>query len=75
MPNSYVATVEFQNKDDVRAGLTKDKRRLDGREISVYLAWQSTLYVTNFADSTDDASIRQLFSQVRLTLIADFQHY
>ena len=64
MPNSHVATVEFQNREDVPAGLTKDKKRVDGHEISVSLAWQSTLYVTNFTDSTDDAAIRQLFSQV-----------
>lgn len=66
MPNSYVATVELQNRENVLAALTKDKKRLDEHEVSVYLAWQSTLYVTNFADSTDDAAIRQLFSQVCL---------
>ena len=69
MPNSHVATVEFQNKEDVSAGLTKDKKRIDDHEISVYLAWQSTLYVTNFADNTDDASIRQLFTQVFLIVL------
>lgn len=69
MPNSHVATVEFQNREDVPTGLTKDKKRIDGQEISVSLAWQSTLYVTNFADSVDDAWVRQLFSQVCAALI------
>lgn len=32
----------------------------------MYLAWKSTLYVTNFSEGTDDAVIRELFGSVRL---------
>jgi hypothetical protein len=35
-------------------------------EVSVHLAWRSTLYVTNFPEKTDDAIIRDLFGQVCL---------
>ncbi|KAI5116436.1 hypothetical protein M0805_006250 [Coniferiporia weirii] len=63
MSDFHVATVEFSEKESVPAGLTKDKKRIDGQEISVHLAWQSTLYVTNFPEKADDAYIRQLFGQ------------
>lgn len=46
------------------AALTKDKKRLREGEIAVHLAWKSTLYVTNFPESTDDAAVRDLFGQV-----------
>lgn len=52
-------------QDSVPAALTKDKKRLRGEEIAVHLAWKSTLYVTNFPESTDDAVVRELFGQVR----------
>lgn len=44
---------------------TKDKKRIGGKEIDVNLAWQSTLYITSFPESADDAAIRSLFSKVR----------
>jgi RNA recognition motif-containing protein len=50
----------------VPAALTKDKKRVHDTEISVHLAWRSTLYVTNFPEKFDDASIRDLFGQVSL---------
>ena len=31
----------------------------------MHLAWKSTLYVTNFPESADDKSIRELFGKVR----------
>lgn len=46
------------------AALTKDKKRLHDEEISVHLAWRSTLYITNFPESADDASMRDLFGKV-----------
>jgi hypothetical protein len=52
------------SRDSVPAALTKDKKRVHNHEISVHLAWESTLYVTNFPESADDASIRKLFAQV-----------
>ncbi|KAL5482584.1 PRP24 [Sanghuangporus weigelae] len=61
--NSHVATVEFQDRESVPAALTKDKKRLRDQEISVHVAWKSTLYVTNFPEKVDDAYIRELFGQ------------
>ncbi|KDQ16839.1 hypothetical protein BOTBODRAFT_129777 [Botryobasidium botryosum FD-172 SS1] len=58
-----VATVEFQNRESVPGALTRDKKRIDENEISVHMAWQSTLYVTNFPEKSDDAFIREMFGQ------------
>ncbi|OAX42119.1 hypothetical protein K503DRAFT_734215 [Rhizopogon vinicolor AM-OR11-026] len=66
MPETLVATVEFHTRDSVPAALTKDKKRVHETEISVHLAWRSTLYVTNFPEKFDDASIRDLFGQFGL---------
>ncbi|KAL4250529.1 hypothetical protein ABKN59_002266 [Abortiporus biennis] len=63
LPNSLVATVEFMDRDSVPAALTKDKKRVHDQEIAVHLAWQSTLYVTNFPEHADDAFIRDLFGK------------
>ncbi|KAF9257513.1 hypothetical protein L218DRAFT_910382 [Marasmius fiardii PR-910] len=63
LPNSTVATVEFLDRDSVPAALTKDKKRIRGNEIAVHLAWQSTLYITNFPETADDSFIRNLFSK------------
>ncbi|GJE88539.1 RNA-binding protein Prp24 [Phanerochaete sordida] len=63
MPNSLVATVEFMERESVPAALTKDKKRVHGEEIAVHLAWKSTLYVTNFPESADDSSVRELFGK------------
>ncbi|KAI0669180.1 RNA-binding protein Prp24 [Trametes maxima] len=63
LPNSLVATVEFMERDSVPAALTKDKKRIRGKEIAVHLAWRSTLYVTNFPESADDTFIRTLFNK------------
>ena len=52
-------------QDSVPQALTKDKKRIQGEEIAVHLAWKSTLYVTNFPEKTDDAAIRELFGKVR----------
>ncbi|KAH7922022.1 hypothetical protein BV22DRAFT_1131760 [Leucogyrophana mollusca] len=66
MPEGVVATVEFNTRDSVPAALTKDKKRIQDQEIAVHLAWKSTLYVTNFPEKADDASIRDLFGQYGL---------
>ncbi|KAG6833433.1 hypothetical protein H0H87_006799 [Tephrocybe sp. NHM501043] len=57
LAQTLVATVEFFERDSVPAALTKDKKQLDGQEVAVHLAWKSTLYVTNFPESADDAVI------------------
>ena len=46
------------------AALTKDKKRVRGKEIAVHLAWRSTLYITNFPEKADDTFIRTLFGKV-----------
>lgn len=66
MPETLVAMVEFYDRDNVPAALTKDKKRIHETEISVHLAWRSTLYVTNFPEKFDDTSIRDLFGQYGL---------
>ncbi|KAL0960935.1 hypothetical protein HGRIS_005940 [Hohenbuehelia grisea] len=63
LPNAHVATVEFMERDAVPAALTKDKKRIDGQEIAVHLAWKSTLYITNFPEALDDAGVRELFGK------------
>ncbi|KAG6841698.1 hypothetical protein C0991_007968 [Blastosporella zonata] len=63
LAQALVATVEFFDRDSVPAALTKDKKQLHGQEVAVHLAWKSTLYVTNFPESADDAVIRDLFGQ------------
>ncbi|KAG7088241.1 hypothetical protein E1B28_012255 [Marasmius oreades] len=63
LPNSTVATVELLDRDAVPAALTKDKKRIRGNEVAVHLAWQSTLYITNFPESADDPCIRNLFGK------------
>jgi squamous cell carcinoma antigen recognized by T-cells 3 len=60
--------VPDHQQDSVPAALTKDKKRVQNSEVGVHLAWQSTLYVTNFPEGTDDAQIRELFSAVGLSL-------
>lgn len=51
-------------QDSVPAALTKDKKRVKDQEVAVHLAWKSTMYITNFPESTDDDAIRELFGQV-----------
>jgi squamous cell carcinoma antigen recognized by T-cells 3 len=55
--------------------LTKDKKRIDGHEIAVHLAWESTLYVTNFPEKYDDASVRELFGKARLITFSSWLNY
>lgn len=62
------------SKESVPAALTKDKKRLRDQEVAVHLAWKSTLYVTNFPESADDAFMRDLFGNVRLNLPLDAHH-
>ncbi|KAF8798785.1 hypothetical protein BYT27DRAFT_7202479 [Phlegmacium glaucopus] len=63
LPRAFVATVEFFERDSVLPALTKDKKRLHDHEISVHLAWKSTLYVTNFPETSDDLFMRSLFGK------------
>jgi RNA recognition motif-containing protein len=66
MPEILVGTVEFAARESIPAALTKDKKRIEGTEVNVHLAWRSTLYVTNFPEKTDDFAVRDLFGQYGL---------
>ena len=61
---TLIARFDLCIQDSIPVALTKDKKRLRGEEIAVHLAWKSTLYVTNFPESADDTTIRELFDQV-----------
>jgi len=65
----FIATILTFHQDSVPSALTKDKKRLFDEEISVHLAWKSTLYVANFPESADDSYIRNLLGKVRLSII------
>ena len=71
LPHEYViqglrSYILIFAQESIPAALTKDKKRIEGTEVNVHLAWRSTLYVTNFPEKTDDSAIRDLFGQVRL---------
>ncbi|KAH9820103.1 hypothetical protein DFH28DRAFT_1052402 [Melampsora americana] len=61
--DNTVATVEFQEKESVLPAQTKDKKQLLDVEVSVTLAWRSTLYVTNFPEDGNDEWIRSKFGE------------
>lgn len=63
---SSTATVEFDTKEDVLAAQTRDGKYVEGRPIEVQIGTGSTLYVTNFPPSADEAYIRNLFKDVSL---------
>lgn len=60
------ATVEFMDRESVPAALTKDKKKIKDVQIQVQMAWKSTLFVTNFPETADDAWIRERFGKVSL---------
>ena len=61
----FTAKILTFHQDSVPSALTKDKKRLFDQEISVHLAWKSTLYVANFPESADDSYIRNLLEKAR----------
>lgn len=61
--DNTVATIEFQEKESVLPAQTKDKKQLLDVEVSVTLAWRSTLYVTNFPEDATDEWIRPKFGE------------
>ncbi|KAF3932158.1 hypothetical protein ABW20_dc0108305 [Dactylellina cionopaga] len=58
---SATASIEFQTAADVLAAQTRDKKRLKGREVTVQIGHNTTVYVTNFPPTTDEEWIRELF--------------
>lgn len=67
VPSNY--RLNSSTQENIPAALTKDKKRIHGHEITVHLAWKSTLYVTNFPPSMDDLGMRTFFGKVGLPLI------
>ncbi|PWW76639.1 hypothetical protein C7212DRAFT_279352 [Tuber magnatum] len=55
------ATVEFENREDVLTAQTKNLKIVDGHSIEVQVGTGSTLYVTNFPPTADEAYIKDLF--------------
>ncbi|PGH23538.1 hypothetical protein AJ80_02318 [Polytolypa hystricis UAMH7299] len=60
--NSITAIIEFNTRDDAVTAQTRDQKTFDGHTISVSLGSGSTLFVTNFPPTADEAYIRELFS-------------
>ena len=61
---SATATIEFDSKEDVLTAQTRDMKTFDGNAIQVQVGTGSTLFVTNFPKTADEAYIREKFSQV-----------
>ncbi|KAL1968177.1 hypothetical protein VTN77DRAFT_2012 [Rasamsonia byssochlamydoides] len=61
--DSLSAVVEFDSKEDAMSALTRDQKELDGRTIEVQIGSGSTLFVTNFPPTADEAYIRNLFRE------------
>ncbi|OKL63757.1 hypothetical protein UA08_00030 [Talaromyces atroroseus] len=57
------AVVEFDSKEDAAAALTRDQKRIDGQTVDVEMGTGSTVYVTNFPPTADEAYIKNLFSE------------
>ncbi|KAH0556858.1 hypothetical protein GP486_005352, partial [Trichoglossum hirsutum] len=68
---SATATIEFDSKEDVLAAQTRSMKKFGGNEIEVHVGTGSTLYVTNYPPTADEAYIRDLFKDVR-TLTTSF---
>ncbi|KAK4702065.1 squamous cell carcinoma antigen recognized by T-cells 3, partial [Phenoliferia sp. Uapishka_3] len=58
-----IAMIEFMNKDSVLAAQTKDKKKINGTEVEVHIAWKSCLWVTNYPESYDKAAVEKMFSK------------
>jgi RNA recognition motif-containing protein len=58
------AIVEFDSKEDAATALTRDQKRIDGQTVDVEIGSGSTVYVTNFPPTADEAHIRTLFGEV-----------
>ncbi|KIW37443.1 uncharacterized protein PV06_10483 [Exophiala oligosperma] len=54
------AVVEFEDADAAAFALSRDGREFEGAELSVVLNTGSTLYITNYPATADDAFIRNL---------------
>lgn len=69
-----VATVEFMDKDSVLAARTRDKKKVKESEVDVYIAWQATIYTTNFPESFDKEHLEEHFKPVRIATASASSH-
>ena len=65
-----IAMIEFMTRDSVLAAQTKDKKKVNGVEVDVHIAWRSCLYVTNFPEEYDKQAVEKLFEKVCRSLPA-----
>ena len=66
--DSASATIEFDSKEDVLTAQTKDMRSFDGRDIQVEVGSGTTLYVTNYPPTADEAWLRKRFEKVSYSI-------
>lgn len=64
VPSDPKPTDETLLQTSIPAARTKDKKRINGSELTVDLVWQTTLYVTNFPETVEDSKIKELFEPV-----------
>ncbi|KAI9667028.1 MAG: Splicing factor [Trizodia sp. TS-e1964] len=60
---SATAAIEFESKEDVLSALTRDMKMFDGNSIEIQVGSGSTLYVSNYPATADEAFIRNLFNE------------
>ncbi len=61
---SATATIEFESIEDSLAAKTKDQKKFQDHTIDVEISGGATLFVTNFAKTADENTIRDMFSKV-----------
>ena len=57
------AVIEFGTHEEADFAQSRDGRELDGSDISVQLGSGSTIWVTNFLSTADEASLRTIFEK------------
>ncbi|OAX81674.1 hypothetical protein ACJ72_03988 [Emergomyces africanus] len=56
------AVIEFDTREDALSAQTRDQRTFEDQTISVHIGANTTLFVTNFPPTADEAYVRDLFS-------------
>lgn len=59
--DDYNAIVEFSSEQEVFSSMTKNFKKIDGREIEVTRILQNTLWVCNFPPSMSHESLKSMF--------------
>jgi squamous cell carcinoma antigen recognized by T-cells 3 len=62
--DSVSALIEFDSREDAIAAQTRDRRVIDEHTIEIQIGIDTTIYVTNFPPTADEAYIRDLFHEV-----------